>query len=155
MNIFREADALAARKLFFPIIIQICRLAGISQYAFASYATVLSLLCIVPLVMEGGSDANRIFQFVMLAIVALMLVYHAMRPAIIRPSRGFWRAFAWAMVALNVLDYIVDDFRPYSLLMWLFMLFGEYALLIGTIPPDETKKRTSSRAVEALRREGE
>ncbi len=63
--------------------------------------------------------------------------------------------FRWAMVAFNVLDYIVDDFRPYSLMMWLFMLFGEYGLLIGTIPPDETKKRTSSRAAEALRCEGE
>jgi hypothetical protein len=141
MGLLIEADALVAKRLFFPVIVRICGLTRVSQYGFASYATVLSLLCIVPLVMIGRAHGDDLGEIVILGLVALMLAYHALRPELVRPSRGFWRALMWAMVALNLISCLRGEVGVTALLMWSFQLFAEYALLIGPIPPLRAKKR--------------
>jgi hypothetical protein len=147
-----EADAFLARKLFFPIIIGICRLTGTTQYGFASYASVLSALCIAPLIMAGGSGASLLAQSVVLAAVATMVAYHAMHPEMVRRPRGFWRGFTWAMIGLNILQASTGKFQLYALLMWVFQLFAEYALMIDTIPPLEAIERRSASKASSPRR---
>ena len=146
-TVLMEVDVFVAKKVFFPIIIAVCRLTRVTQYGLASYASVLSVLCIVPLIMARGSGASLLGQSLVLAVVATMLAYHAMHPELMRRPRGFWRAFAWAMVALNILDAFTSKLQLYALLMWVFQLFAEYALMIDTIPPLEAEKpRTASKA---------
>lgn len=144
MRTLQEIDVLVAKRFFFPIIVWICRRTGVSQYGFASYAAVLSLLCIVPLIVKSGINANMTGQFLLLALVGVMLATHAMRPEMIRRSRGFMRAFIWSMIVVNLIDYLIGNFRIYALLIWTFQLFAEYALMIDRIPPSAAKKRKAA-----------
>jgi hypothetical protein len=146
MRMLRQIDVLVAKRFFFPIIVWICRRTGVSQYGFASYAAVLSLLCIVPLIVKRGADAMTIGQFILLGLVGAMLAVHAMRPEMVRRSRGLMRAFIWSMIALNTIDYLTGNFRIYALLLWTFQLFAEYALMIDHIPPAQTKTRKADAA---------
>jgi hypothetical protein len=146
MRMLREIDVLVAKRFFFPVIVWICRRTGVSQYGFASYAAVLSLLCIVPLIVNRGTDSMTLGQLILLGLVGVMLAMHAMRPEMVRRSRGYMRAFIWSMIALNTIDLLSGDFRIYALLLWTFQLFAEYALMIDRIPPAQPKTRKARAA---------
>ena len=145
MNSLREADAWAARRLFFPLIFRVCRLTRISQYEFAGYAAVLSLLCFVPLLLGGRVWPIPTGTLVLLGIVGIMIANHGLRPEVLRRPIAFWRAYIWLMIALNVIGYFTESFRPYGLLLWVFQQFAQYALLIDTLPPAPGAERRSRR----------
>ncbi|RVT93736.1 hypothetical protein [Sphingomonas crocodyli] len=144
-------DAWVGRTLFVPLIIRLCQLTGMTQYAVSNYAWVAAGLTMVARLKFDNGWAIAWAVFVM-AFVLIDVIIGGLFPNLSRGGSPFIRKFVLALLLifgpLDALEWALGGHKPNPLIYaWnFFALLAEYAKTIKTIPPLEKRK---SKALEA------
>lgn len=129
------------KHLFFPVIIRICQWSRCNQYLFYRIMWTLAYLFIAAQNVERGSAWGMAFfipAFLMCAYVA-WVKWDV-------PSRGSV-GMTFFFLCLSVITIVIDVLTggdPRNGMFNHFLVFGEFARLIQTIPPTETKKKEAT-----------
>jgi hypothetical protein len=125
------------KHLFFPPIIKACQLLDWTQYQFARNAYAFAALNFLAL------DKSFDWFWWLMTLVAVIILASATLSPPEKPEQGsdFVRLIQYGCIVSGFLGYLLVGavFVP-SLVMGVIVLFAEYACLIRTIPPAETKK---------------
>lgn len=132
----------AVGKILVPPIVRWCQWSGMSQWRVASGSFMLAFLLDLYGVLNFEPQSWVLAVFV--GIICLFyVVQHAINPERqVRTSSGF-RTFCVIFFLYMIVDFAINQKPMDGILMgvWFFLVLGEYARSIDTIPPREEKQR--------------
>lgn len=129
------------KHMFFPVIIHVCQWTRCNQYLFYRVMFCLAYLFIAAQAVENGHMWVAAF-FIPVFIAAVIITYYKWDvPS--QGSVGLTFFFLVCAVIVTVLDLAVGHSLKDNLFSY-FALFAEYARLLTTIPPAETKKKEAT-----------
>lgn len=146
-------DAWMGKTLFHPIIIRVCQKTGITQYRFALYGWIITLLTILSIRPHGWLGWFFYPIFVLIAVAQMYAVTQWPDHKLESSSDSIgWRILWWACLLLDLKSVFLEgDPHFYVPLGDVSALFALYAKTIKTIPPLEEKKRANERLAPAHR----
>ena len=130
VEIIQTLEGYAINKTLRPIIVAARNLFNIRFADIYVYCIVISLILVVPTGLEITSMEGPVTQFTLSLILVGLVAYFALVRSPLKASPPLWRAFLWLMILRNCFAISEKEFRPYSLLMWSFLLISQYVCLI-------------------------
>lgn len=130
---FAKIDHWIGQTLFVPPIVKLCQLTRQSQYAVARLFWFMAAL-------DAFYRAETLFwSLAWAAISAVMMVTAARRADQPFNSFRFFRLLSAAALVVDLVAWATTG-RWGDIEFWVFVLIAEYATIIRTIPPRETRK---------------
>jgi hypothetical protein len=131
-----KLDLWIGKTLFLPTIIKFCQMTGQSQYA-------ISRLLWFVVALDQLRLAETLGQQILAGVFSLVMMLTASLRADMPSFSMMWfRMLALALLILDVMHGIrAEEWRGIEI--WLIILFAEYAVMIRTIPPAETRRKAA------------
>jgi hypothetical protein len=147
MLLYATFDEWMAKRVFSPIIIRVCQWTKTNQYVFADYAMVMAVFCFAGVSAQMIEFGLYVVGFIFAAISVAVLALSAFFIGTPRPPSSFWRAFGWVLLALTALEIFLGVAnRQFTIMIWIFHQFAQYARLIDSIPPREEENKKVAHA---------
>jgi hypothetical protein len=128
-----KIDLWVGKTLFVPPIVKLCQLTRQSQYAVSRLFWFIAAL-------DGLYRAETLFgSLVWGGLSLVMMLSAAWRADTPTSSFRFFRMLALALLILDLAGGAVTG-EWAGAAFWVFVLFAEYAAIIRTIPPRESRR---------------
>jgi hypothetical protein len=129
----RKIDHWIGATLFVPPIIKFCQLTRQSQFAVSRLFWFIAA-------MDGLYRAETLFSSLLWGGLSIIMMVSAVRRAD-SPTASFmfFRLLAIFLLIVDVMTGLITN-EWAGIEFWIFVLLAEYAAIIRTIPPTETRK---------------